>query len=69
MTITVTGVTQDEPLNSFGDASTCPDAVIVDGQAQVRTERSGGDNGRVYAIHFHADDGRGGSCDGSQALF
>lgn len=63
--IAVTGVTQDEPLNEKGDGNTCPDAVIADGQAQVRTERSGTGNGRVYAIHFLASDGRGGSCDGS----
>ena len=65
VTITVTGVTQDEPLNSFADASTCPDAVIVDGQAQVRAERSGTGNGRVYMISFTASDGRGGACNGS----
>ena len=31
-------------------------------QAQVRAERSGTGNGRVYAITFKADDGKGGTC-------
>jgi len=58
--VTVTGVTQDETLNSLGDGNTCPDAVIVDGQAQLRAERSGDGNGRVYRISFTSE-----SCDGS----
>ena len=66
VTITVTGVTQDEPVNTRGDGNTCPEAQIVDGQASVRAERTGTPgipgNGRVYAITFTADDGRGGHC-------
>jgi len=64
VTITVTGVTQDEPIKGPGAGATCPDAVIADGQASVRAERSGGGNGRVYVISFTADDGQGGTCDG-----
>jgi len=33
--------------------------------ASVRSERDGNGDGRVYAIAFRADDGRGGSCTGS----
>src|SRR5262249_7030556 len=62
VTITVTAVTQNEPLDG-GKAS--PAAMIVNGQAWVRAERSGKGNGRVYTIHFRTDDGQGGSCDGS----
>jgi len=69
VTITVTGITQDEPLNTRGDGNTCPDGQIVDGQASVRAERTGTPgipgNGRVYSISFTADDGRGGTCDGT----
>jgi hypothetical protein len=65
VTITVTGVTQDEPLNELGDGNTCPDAVLIDGAAQVRAERSGKGNGRVYVVAFTADDGQGGVCNGS----
>jgi hypothetical protein len=65
VTITVTGVTQDEPVNGNGDGNTSPDAVIQAGAASVRAERSGNGNGRVYRISFTADDGNGGSCTGA----
>ena len=64
VTITVTGVTQDEPVNAKDDGNTSPDAVIQAGAALVRAERSGTGNGRVYEISFKADDGKGGSCTG-----
>src|SRR4029078_7717715 len=62
--ITVTGVTQDEPVNGKGD-NTSPDAVIQAGSASVRAERSGNGNGRVYQLSFKADDGQGGVCTGA----
>ncbi len=69
VTITVTGVTQDEPVNARGDGNTCPDAAIAsDGSASVRSERSGTGDGRIYYLAFTATDGRGGSCDGSVSL-
>jgi hypothetical protein len=63
--ITVTGVTQDEPVNGKGDGNTSPDAVIHDGAASVRAERSGNGNGRVYQLSFKADDRHGGVCTGT----
>jgi hypothetical protein len=64
--ITVTGITQDEPTNGQGDGDTSPDGVGVGtSQPQVRAERAGTRNGRVYVISFRADDGKGGSCNGS----
>jgi hypothetical protein len=69
VTIAVTGITQDEPVNGLGDGDTSPDAEITDGQASLRAERSGTlRNGRVYVVSFTASDGRGGSCDGSVSL-
>jgi hypothetical protein len=65
VTITVTGVTQDEPVNAKGDGNTSPDAVIQAGSATVRAERSGNGNGRVYQLSFRADDGQGGFCTGA----
>jgi hypothetical protein len=69
VTITVTSITQDEPVNTRGDGNTCPDALIVDGQGSVRAERTGvpsiPGNGRVYAVNFTASDGRGGECRGT----
>jgi hypothetical protein len=65
ITITVTGVGQDEPVDARGSGSTCPDATGVGTSvAQIRVERAGPGDGRVYAIDFRADDGRGGFCDG-----
>jgi len=64
VTITITGVTQDEPVNGKGSGNTSPDAVIQGGNASVRAERDGNGNGRVYHISFRADDGKGDSCTG-----
>ncbi|MGH7259797.1 MAG: CARDB domain-containing protein [Nitrospiraceae bacterium] len=69
ITIRVTGITQDEPVNGLGDGDTSPDGFGVStAQAQVRKERSGAGNGRVYAIAFTADDGKGGTCTGSVSV-
>jgi hypothetical protein len=65
VTITVTGVTQDEPVKTAGLDKTSPDAVIQAGSASVRAERLDAGNGRVYQISFSADDGKGGSCTGA----
>ena len=65
LTVTVTGVTQDEPVNGLGDGDTGPDAMIVGGQLFLRAERFGPGNGRVYHIQFTADDGEGGLCGGT----
>ena len=59
-TITITGVTQDEPTNGNGDGDTDVDAVInCDGTVLLRAERAGNGNGRVYHIHFTASDFEG----------
>lgn len=65
--VTVTGVTQDEPINGLGDGDTAPDAAISsDGSTvQVRAERSGTGDGRVYAVAFTATDEHGASCSGT----
>jgi hypothetical protein len=61
--LTVTGITQDEPVNGAADGNTSPDATVgSNGAFQVRAERSGLGDGRVYAIAFSASDGEGGSC-------
>lgn len=62
--ISITSVTQDEPLNGLGDGDTAPDAVLQGDKVLIRAERSGLLNGRVYKIGFTADDGVGGSCVG-----
>jgi len=65
VTITVTGITQDEPQDSIADGDTCPDGLIEpDGSAWIRIERQGLGNGRVYAISFTAADSAGNSSSG-----
>jgi len=65
VTITITRITQDEPTNGTGDGDTCPDAQgVVAATAQLRAERSGTGNGRVYTIYFIATDGKGGLSNG-----
>jgi FG-GAP repeat len=66
VTINIDRIKQDEPTDSYGDGQTCPDGQgIGTSTAQLRAERSGQGNGRVYTIFFTASDGRGGSCQGS----
>jgi hypothetical protein len=69
ITITITGISQDEPTDTTGDGSFVPDAMGVGTSvAEVRAERSGNPNvpgdGRFYHIFYTADDGDGGTCSG-----
>lgn len=62
VTLTVTGVRQDEPLSQTG----VPDAVgIGTAGTSVRADRDGKRDGRVYHIAFEASDGNGGVCTGT----
>ena len=65
VTVTISGVLQDERTNELGSGDTCPDATGVGtAHASVLAERSGRQDGRVYHVHFTAADGRGGKCEG-----
>ena len=65
ITIKITKVLQDEPVNGLGDGDTSPDASgIGTNIGQLRAERSGTGDGRVYHIYFTAEDGKeNGKCD------
>ena len=68
VTITITGITQDEPIDAIGkgDGNTTPDGMGVGTDtASVRAEREGTGNGRVYAISFTATDPVGAECSGT----
>ena len=66
VTITVDAITQDEPNSGVGDGDQSPDgAGVGTDTAQIRAERDGTSDGRVYVISFSADDGNGGTCNGS----
>jgi Tol biopolymer transport system component len=68
VTLSLDGVTQDEPALGSGDP-TSPDAVDQgEGQLRVRAERDPHGDGRVYRIAFTASDGHGGSCSGTATV-
>jgi hypothetical protein len=60
--LTITGIFQDEPVGNK------PDAVIRGASADVRAERAGQGNGRVYHLFFSAADAQGASCSGEIVL-
>lgn len=65
-TIVAQGILQDELVNGGGDGETAPDGRILEnGKPEVRAERSGLENGRIYEILFGASTADGGSCSGS----
>lgn len=64
--IRITGIRQDEPVDDKADGKTTPDGQGVGtAKAEVRAERSGKGNGRVYHIGFTATDPGGLSCSGT----
>ncbi|MBP6016607.1 MAG: M4 family metallopeptidase [Candidatus Promineofilum sp.] len=65
VTITIDSIRQDEAVDANGSGNTAPDGQGVGtSTAQVRAERVGNGNGRVYYISFTAEDLYGGACSG-----
>lgn len=65
VTLTVTAIAQNEPVDGLGDGDTAPDGFGVgSARARVRAERSGAGQGRLYFIGFRAADGKGSTCTG-----
>jgi len=54
----------DEPVNARGDGNTEPDILLACDQVQLRSERQGGSNGRVYTLAWTAVDDAGNRTDG-----
>ena len=66
VSINIDGIEQDEPVDAKGSGNTSPDGQGVGSStAEVRAERSGKGDGRVYHIAYTAGDGQGHSCSGS----
>jgi hypothetical protein len=65
----ITRVTSDEveDANGNGDGHTCQDILLTPGASsvQVRSEREGTSNGRVYTLHYTVTDDAGNSTSGS----
>jgi hypothetical protein len=61
--VVISKVTSDEPENSTGDGNTLNDIVIAGDckSVQLRSERIGSANGRVYTITFKVTDSSGNS--------
>jgi hypothetical protein len=59
VTVTVTSIAQDETIGNSSDGSG-----VGSSTANVRAQRDGGGNGRVYHISYTGDDGNGGICTG-----
>lgn len=65
-TTVVDAIYQDEPLNDVGDGDTNVDGRgIGESIAQLRQERSGLGDGRIYEIQFTASSESGDNCSGS----
>ncbi|NJL95816.1 MAG: hypothetical protein HC915_19835 [Anaerolineae bacterium] len=66
VSITFTGVMQDEPVSGTSVGDQAPDASGVGtGSLSVRAEVGVESNGRVYSISFQAVDALGASCTGT----
>jgi len=58
----IVNVTSNEPINGPGDGNTKPDWIITgDLTVQLRAERSGVTEGRIYTIHLECKDASGNS--------
>jgi CSLREA domain-containing protein len=70
VTLTITGVTQDEPVSGLGPDDVSPDAQTGTQSHTVflRAERSDAGDGRVYRISFTGADGNGGTCSGTATV-
>jgi hypothetical protein len=58
--VSVVSVSSDEPEDHIGDGSTVDDILVeCPNKVMLRTERMGGEQGRVYTIHYRLTDANG----------
>ena len=62
--VTFLSASSDEPVNDKGDGNSEPDIVLDCDRVQLRSERQGGGNGRIYTLGWEAVDDAGNKTDG-----
>lgn len=63
VSITITGISQDEPTSGLGSGDVSPDGSgLGTNTTSIKSERAGAGDGRIYHICFNAGDGKGGMC-------
>ena len=64
LAVTFLSASSDEPVNAKGDGNTEPDIILECDRVQLRSERQGGSNGRVYTLGWKATDDSGNETEG-----
>ncbi len=64
LVVTFLSASSDEPVNDRGDGNTEPDIILDCDHVQLRSERQGGSNGRVYRLGWKAVDDAGNETQG-----
>lgn len=64
LTVTFVYASSDEPVNDKGDGNTEPDIILDCDRVQLRSERQGGRNGRIYTLGWKAVDDAGNETEG-----
>ena len=62
--VTFLSASSDEPVNDKGDGNTEPDIILDCERVQLRSERQGGGNGRIYTLAWKAVDDAGNQTEG-----
>jgi hypothetical protein len=63
--VTFLSASSDEPVNDKGDGNTEPDIILSCDSVELRAERQGGSDGRVYTLEYSAVDDGGNETSGS----
>jgi hypothetical protein len=62
--VTFLSASSDEPVNDKGDGNTEPDIILGCDSVELRAERQGGSDGRVYTLAYRAVDDAGNETSG-----
>jgi hypothetical protein len=63
--VTFLSASSDEPVNDKGDGNTEPDIILSCDSVELRAERQGGSDGRVYTLEYAAVDDDGNETSGT----